>query len=71
MLEKNLLFSLHAYVRYALSGGNSTNLLIDRSEMFLFSRDRKLDWGTKTSGKGLFNILWLTTMLIFFGGGGG
>lgn len=62
------LFTLQANVRYALSGENSKNKLIDKSEMFFYS----LDKGNciKTSGKRLFNSLTYIDADFFFLGGG-
>lgn len=61
------LFTLQVKVRYALSGENSKNMLIDKSEIFFYS----LDKGNcmKTSWKRLFNSLTYTDADFFFGGG--
>lgn len=61
------LFTLQANVRYALSGENSKNKLIDKSEMFFFLSIKEIAW--RLPGK-CYLIHWLTSMLIFFLGGG-
>lgn len=62
------LFTLQANVRYALSGENSKNKLIDKSEMFFILSIKEIAW--RLPGK-CYLIHWLTSMLIFFFLGGG
>lgn len=61
------LFTLQAKVRYALSGENSKNMLIDKPEMFFILSIKEIAW--RLPGKGYLTH-WLTSMLIFFFGGG-
>lgn len=60
------LFTLQVKVRYALSGENSKNLLIDKSEMFFILSIKEIAW--RLPGKG-YSLTYIDAD--FFLGGGG